>query len=158
MNHLSFRRFSSLDFHPMAHDEFPFLGVLSANTLFIGVNRSSRDQVEASLVGLGLVSRWEPGQQLTLPSATDTGTLILHEVGSLTINEQFQLLDWLDQSAGRTRVVSTSPESLFALVEAGLFLEKLYYRLNTVSHNVAPGSELRSPKRLSAAKQASGRQ
>ncbi len=157
MNHLSFRRFSSNDF-PMAHDGFPFLGVLSANTLFIGVNRARRDQVEASLVGLGLVSRWEPGDRLTLPSTTDTGTLILHEVGALTLDEQLQLLDWLDQSAGRTRVVSTSPDSLFALVEAGLFLEKLYYRLNTVSHNLAPGSELRSLKRATAAGQATGRQ
>ena len=158
MNRLSFRRFSSLDFHPMAHDDFPFLGVLSANTLFIGVNRTSRDQVESSLVGLGLVNRWEPGEPLVLPTPTDTGTLILHEVGSLTINEQLQVLDWLDQSAGRTRVVSTSPESLFALVEAGLFLEKLYYRLNTVSHNVAPGSEMRSLKNASAVRQAGWRQ
>ncbi len=158
MNHLSFRRFSSPDFHPMAHDEFPFLGVLSANTLFIGVNRARRDQVEASLVGLGLVSRWEPGERLTLPPSTDTGTLILHEVGALTLDEQLQLLDWLDQSAGRTRVVSTSPDSLYALVEAGLFLEKLYYRLNTVSHNVAPGSELQNLQRPPAAKRATGTQ
>ena len=128
----------------MAHDEFPFIGVPSANTLFIGVNGASRGQVEASLVGLGLVSRWEPGEQLVLPSAADTGTLILHEVGSLTHDDQLRLLTWLDQSAGRTRVVSTASASLFARVEAGLFVEKLYYRLNTVSLNVAPGSEIRT--------------
>ena len=142
--------------HPMAHDEFPFVGILSANTLFIGVNIASRDRVEASLVGLGLVSRWEPGELLVLPSAADTGTLILHEVGSLTHDDQVRLLAWLDQSAGRTRVVSTASASLFARVEAGLFLERLYYRLNTVSLNVAPGSEIRSA--AGAAKQANKRQ
>ena len=142
--------------HPMAHDEFPFVGILSANTLFIGVNVASRDRVEASLVGLGLVSRWEPGEQLVLPSAADTGTLILHEVGALTHDDQVRLLAWLDQSEGRTRVVSTATASLFARVEAGLFFERLYYRLNTVSLNVAPGSEIRSAN--DAARQANKRQ
>ena len=131
VNHLS------PNFHPMAHEEFPFLGMLSANMLLIGVSDESRDLVEASLVGLGLVSRWEPGEQLVLPSSEDTGTLILHEVSSLPHDDQVRLLAWLDESAGRTRVVSTTSASLFARVEAGSFLEKLYYRLNTVTVNVA---------------------
>ncbi len=150
MNHLSSR------FHPVPREEFPFLGMLSANMLLIGVTSASRDQVEASLVGLGLVSRWEPGEPLELPSAADTGTLILHEVGSLPHDDQVRLLAWLDQSAGRTRVVSTASTSLYARVEAGLFIEKLYYRLNTVSLNVAPGSELRNIS--SAASKANKRQ
>ena len=131
----------------MAHDEFLFLGILSANLLLIGVNIAGRDRVEASLGGLGPVSRWEPGEQLVLPPAADTGTLILHEVGSLTHDDQVRLLAWLDQSAGRTRVVSTASASLFARVEAGLFIDRLYYRLNTVSLNVAPGSDIRTASR-----------
>jgi transcriptional regulator of acetoin/glycerol metabolism len=127
----------SPNFHPVAYDEFPFLGMLSANMLVIGVNSASRDLVEASLVGLGLVSRWEPGEPLVLPSAAGTGTLILHEASSLTHDDQLRLLAWLDESVGRTRVVSTTSASLYARVEAGLFLEKLYYRLNTVTMNVA---------------------
>ena len=83
------------------------------------------------------------GDQLVLPPAANTGTLILHEVGSLTNDDQLQLLGWLEQAEGRTRVVSTSAASLFARVEAGLFIEKLYYRLNTVSLNVKPGSGVR---------------
>jgi transcriptional regulator of aromatic amino acid metabolism len=150
LNHLS------PNFHPVAYDDFPFLGMVSTNMLLIGIDGGSRDLVEASLVGLGLVSRWEPGDQLVLPPVDDTGTLILHEVGSLGHDDQVRLLAWLDQSAGRTRVVSTASASLFARVEAGFFLEKLYYRLNTVSLNLAPGSDLRSTN--GAARQANKRQ
>ena len=135
MNHMSPK------FNGVPHGEFPFLGPLSANTLLIGVNSANRHQVEASLVGLGLVSSWEPGDRLDLPPAEDTGTLFLHEVGSLPHDDQVRLLSWLDRAAARTRVVSTSAASLFARVEAGLFIEKLYYRLNTVSINVAHGSD-----------------
>jgi transcriptional regulator of aromatic amino acid metabolism len=156
LNHLSRNNHLSSNFHPVARDEFPFLGMLSTNMLLIGVDSAGRDQVESSLVGLGLVSRWEPGEPLVLPSAADTGSLILHEVGSLTHDDQVRLLAWLDQSAGRTRVVSTAWASLYAQVEAGLFIEKLYYRLNTVSLNVAPGSDLRST--YGAARQANKRQ
>jgi len=128
-------------FNGVVQREFPFLGPLSANMLLIGVNRASRHQVESSLVGLGLVSSWEPGEPLVLPPIADTGTLFLHEVGSLSHDDQLRLLDWLDLAAGRTRVVSTSAASLFARVEAGLFIEKLYYRLNTVSLNVSQGAD-----------------
>lgn len=137
LNHLSHKSSG------VPYDEFPFLGQLGANLLLIGVNGASRDRVESSLVGLGPVTRWEPGEQLVLPPAANTGTLILHEVGSLTNDDQVRLLGWLEQAEGRTRVVSTSAASLFARVEAGLFIEKLYYRLNTVSLNVAPGSGIR---------------
>ncbi len=131
MNHLS------PNFDRPAYDEFPFLGTVGANMLLIGVNGASRDLVEASLVGLGLVSRWEPGDKLVLPSQNETGTLILHEVGALTHDDQLKLLSWLEQSAGRTRVVSTASGSLFARVEAGAVLETLYYRLNTVTANLS---------------------
>ena len=128
-------------FNGVAHSELPFLGPLSANMLLIGVSSGSRHKVEASLVGLGLVSSWAPGEPLVLPPAEDTGTLFLHEVGSLSLDDQVRLLGWLDHARGRTRVVSTSAASLFALVEAGVFIEKLYYRLNTISINVSQGSD-----------------
>lgn len=132
MNHLS------PNFDGVAHEELLFLGTLGANLLLIGVNCSSRDRVEAGLVHVqGPVTRWEPGEQLVLPSATSTGTLILHEVGSLPHDDQVRLLAWLEQTVGRTRVVCTASASLFARVEAGVFIHTLYYRLNTVSVNVA---------------------
>jgi transcriptional regulator of acetoin/glycerol metabolism len=128
-------------FNGVAQREFPFLGPLSANMLLIGVDCGRRHQVEASLVGLGLVSSWEPGEPLVLPPAEDTGTLFLHEVGGLSHDDQVRLLAWLDQADGRTHVVSTSAASLFARVEAGLFIEKLYYRLKTISLNVSQVSD-----------------
>jgi len=111
--------------------------------LLIGVNPANRYRVEASLVELGLVRTWEPGETLVLPPVTSSGTLILHEVGALTEDDQLRLLAWLEQIDGRTRVVSTTAESLFARVEAGLFIEALYYRLNTVSLTVGPASRTR---------------
>ena len=131
----------SPSFDGVAHDELSFLGSLGANLLLIGVDAASRDQIEASLIPLrGPVTKWAPGTRLALPSADARGTLLLHEVGSLTHDEQVRLLSWLEQTAGRTRVVCTASSSLYALVEAKKFIHTLYYRLNTVSFNVAPRS------------------
>jgi len=46
------------------------------------------------------------------------------------------LLDWLDRAAGRTQVVSMTPASLWPRVQAGEFMDRLYYRLNTVCMDV----------------------
>jgi transcriptional regulator of acetoin/glycerol metabolism len=119
----------SSNFDGVALNELPFL---DANLLLIGLSRASREQFEASLTK-GPVNRWEPGKPLVLPSA---GTLVLHEVGCLTHDDQVGLLAWLERTAGRTRVICTTSASLFAQVEAGRFIDTLYYRLNTVSLDV----------------------
>lgn len=137
MNHLS------PNFDGWERSEFPFLGPLSSHMLLIGVNPANRYRVESSLVELGLVRTWEPGEPLVLPPVTSSGTLILHEVGALTEDDQLRLLAWLEQIDGRTRVVCTTAESLYARVEAGLFIEALYYRLNTVSITVGLASRPR---------------
>ena len=132
MNHLS------ANFEGVAHDELPFLGTLSVNLLLNGVTGAHRDRVAASLVELqGPVSRWEPGEPLVLPSAAATGTLILHDVGLLPQDDQLRLFAWIEQTAGRIRVVCTASDSLFDRVEAGVFSEALYYRLNTLLVDVA---------------------
>jgi hypothetical protein len=123
----------SSNFDGVAAEELPFLGSLGANLLLIGLNGASRDRFEVSL-RQGPVTKWEPGQPLVLPSA---GTLILHEVGSLTHEDQLRLLSWMERNAGRTRVICTSSASLFAQVEAGRFIDTLYYRLNVVSLDIA---------------------
>lgn len=123
----------SSNFDGVAPDELPFLGSLGTNLLLIGLTGASRDRFEASLMQ-GPVNKWEPGEPLVLPSA---GTLILHEVGSLTHDDQERLLAWMERSSGRTRVICTASASLFAEVEAGRFIDTLYYRLNTVSLDVA---------------------
>ncbi len=78
------------------------------------------------------VVAWRPGERLMLPQAAQTGTLLLHNVGSLSLHDQRYLVEWLERAAGRTQVVSTTPVPLLPLVQAGTFLAKLYYRLNTV--------------------------
>ena len=45
---------------------------------------------------------------MTLPRPDEGGTLVLHDAGSLTTDDQLRLLDWLERAEGRTQVVSTS--------------------------------------------------
>jgi hypothetical protein len=78
------------------------------------------------------VARWSPGEQFVLPPAEKGGTMLLNDVGSLAIQEQIQLLEWLTTAHGRTQVVSTAPSLLLPRVKAGAFIDTLYYRLNTV--------------------------
>ena len=62
--------------------------------------------------------------------------MILQDVGALTDGDQHRLLDWLDRTPGRTQVVSTTPAPLYPRVQAGAFIDRLYYRLNTVCMDV----------------------
>lgn len=75
---------------------------------------------------------WRPGERLMLPQAAQTGTLLLHDVGALSLHDQRYLVEWLERAAGQTQVVSTTPQPLLPLVQSGTFLARLYYRLNTV--------------------------
>jgi len=50
--------------------------------------------------------------------------------------EQRRLLDWLERCAGRYQVVSTTTSPLLALVEARVFHDALFYRLNVVCVDV----------------------
>lgn len=59
-------------------------------------------------------------------------TLVLHDVGALLPAEQECLLAWLDAPGSRVQVLSCSTCRVFPLVQRGVFLEQLYYRLNYV--------------------------
>jgi hypothetical protein len=78
------------------------------------------------------VVSWRPGERLMLPQAAQTGTLLLHDVGSLSLHDQRYLIEWLERAAGQTQVVSLTSVPLLPLVQAETFLARLYYRLNTV--------------------------
>src|SRR5438309_5522942 len=68
-----------------------------------------------------------------LPSPRDVRTLVIRNVDALSDMQQRELLSWLEQTAvAPTRVISTTTVPLFQHVTAGLFLDALYYRLNTV--------------------------
>jgi hypothetical protein len=70
----------------------------------------------------------------------ETRTLILTDAAALSREEQQRLLVWIDDMGSRTRIISTSPRSLFALVDAGCFDAALYYRLNVLLVRVTPVS------------------
>ena len=82
------------------------------------------------------VVKWQAGERLTLPVAAQTGTFVLHNVGALTLSDQRRLIEWLERTAGRTQVISTTPTPVLPLVQEGTFLARLYYRLNTVCVDV----------------------
>ena len=79
---------------------------------------------------------WRPDSRLVLPPIGGTGTLILQDVGAMTPDDQRRLCDWLEVTAGRTRVVTTTRQPLFPLPEASTFVETLYYRLNVLCFQV----------------------
>ncbi len=109
------------------------IGMPRVNLLLIGVDGLIWNVLGTLLLDLHEpIATWCPGQPFVLPPAGRIGTLILHDVGSLTYDNQLHLLKWLEQAAGRTQVVSTASAPLLPAVKAGTFPENLYYRLNTV--------------------------
>ena len=103
------------------------------NVLLMGKNDVVNRAMEALAERLPEpVARWSPGQQFMLPAAESAGSVVLNDVGKLAIQEQIQLLEWLNKAHGRTQVVSTAPTLLLPRVKAGAFIDTLYYRLNTV--------------------------
>jgi hypothetical protein len=102
------------------------------NILIVG-SEAAADTAIQSLSSLfpGLTEiRVLPGSLRHLPRA-DCAALVLKNVGTLTEEQQEELLQWMD-SGPRVTVVSVSSSSLFSLVENGTFSERLYYRLNTI--------------------------
>lgn len=79
---------------------------------------------------------WRPDSPLVLPAIGHAGTLILQDVGAMRGDDQAKLCDWLEDTKGRIRVVSTTRQPLFPLLEAGTFAEMLYYRLNILSFQI----------------------
>ena len=100
-----------------------------------GTNATLTDALLSELVEP--IVTWRPGEPLALPNAARTGTLILRDVGALPLSDQRRLIEWLERAAGQTQVVSTTATPLIPLVQAGAFLPRLYYRLNTVCVDVS---------------------
>jgi Sigma-54 interaction domain len=120
-----------------AHVDLLLMGMPRVNLLLIAPDGVVRFVLESLLLDLQEpIQRWRSGEALTLPSPDQCGTLVLHEAGSLTIEDQLRLLDWLELAEGRTQVVSSSSTPLLARVHAGSFIDTLYYRLNTVCVDV----------------------
>jgi Sigma-54 interaction domain len=108
-----------------------FKRVPAHNLLLIGAPGATRaviDDLMSSLVAP--VECWDAGTA-DLP-ADSIGTLIIHDVASLTPAHQDRLLEWLSDQSQR-RSVATSIEPFYRNVETGLFSDSLYYRLNMVT-------------------------
>jgi hypothetical protein len=120
-----------------AHIDLHLMRMRRVNLLFMGTD----DVIEDALTRLRPnlrqpIQTWTPPDPLELPSPKQSGTLILRDVGALPQAEQRRLLDWLERCAGRYQVVSTTTSPLLALVEAGVFHDALFYRLNVVCVDV----------------------
>jgi len=61
-----------------------------------------------------------------------SGTLIFEHASTAPGDQQRSLLEWLSERAQRVQVISTTEEPLFALVQQGAFLDRLFYQLNTL--------------------------
>ena len=116
-----------------AHKDLQVAGMPRTNLLFVGSPGAVRIVMEMLWVELREpILTWRPGQTLDLPTPGRASTLVLHDVNNPTADEQRRMQDWLDQTAGRIRVVSTTRTSLWPLLKSGVFHDALYYRLNTV--------------------------
>jgi len=76
---------------------------------------------------------------LNLSSLPSRGTVILSDVEELALEDQQRLNAWLTAAEHRPRVISTSRASLFPMIEAGMFVDSLYYRLNVVCFDGTSG-------------------
>jgi hypothetical protein len=75
------------------------------------------------------VTMWSQG---ILMPGEHRGTLIVPMVDSLDRDQQKRLVLWLEKTAGSVRVIATTSVPLFAMVQRGAFLDRLYYLLNII--------------------------
>lgn len=79
------------------------------------------------------------GEELhLLPTSRPAGTILVYDVHTLTRPEQDALHSWMDAGGNRTRVVSTTTQSLLPVLDTGAFNDDLYYRLNVLTLDLRP--------------------
>jgi len=79
------------------------------------------------------------GEQLRLlTTSPPAGTILVYDVHTLTRREQDALHRWMNAGNNRTRVVSTTTQSLVPVLETGAFNDDLYYRLNLLTLDLRP--------------------
>lgn len=80
--------------------------------------------------------RWcrVPGE-LALPQ-DKRGTLLLHDIALLPLQDQIALYDWLGRAGGDLRVIAGTTVSLASLIANGKFLEGLFNRISDVQFDL----------------------
>ena len=117
----------------LAHAEWAMVETSRANCLLIGSDIFVDDALTLLSSALSRpVVLWSSGHPLLLPPSSSVSTLILRDIGGLDQADQWRLARWIDDARG-TRIISTASVPPWPLVERGVFLEELYYRLNTVT-------------------------
>ena len=69
------------------------------------------------------------------PPLLSSGTLIVRDLAALETEQQLWLLDWMNRTSRahrRVQIISTCGRHVWTLVERGVFLTPLYYRLGAV--------------------------
>ena len=103
----------------------PNVLVTGSNDLIDAVLGALRPQLQPP------ICEWSPDGRL--PAVYERATLLIRNVGTLSLPQQGSLLAWLEELEPRgIQVVSTSALELLRLVHDGAFLDDLYYRLNVV--------------------------
>lgn len=130
---------SSADSHVTFCDaDLRALRALRPNALLIGGPPVTEAAIEILAPGF-----WKPitirraDSPLILLAAPSSGTLILKEPATLSLDDQQRLDIWCRASTA-TQVVTTSTVPLLPFVERHLFLESLYYQLNALYVELIP--------------------
>jgi hypothetical protein len=128
---LSAARAITTGVHP---DDWRLLVTARPNVLLEGAH-------ETTDVIVGEAMGWLPEPHATWCGAPPQGdrpaTLVVRSISALDRDQQRSLFDWLDALGDRVQVISTTSEPLYPMVGRGVFLERLYYRLNVMRLDVA---------------------
>jgi len=106
-----------------------------ANLLVTGPRAATDEVIVALTPSLrSPIARLKCDRVLRFPTAG--GTVILDDVDALANRQQEELLQWINASISRPRVISVTSSPLYTRVQAGTFATALYYRLNVICFEV----------------------
>ena len=113
-------------------DEWSVIQRTQLHVLFVGPAASVNPALARLRPHLrGPVSYWRPAIA-TDPTWTTRGALVIWDVDTLDCEQQKRLLAWMEGRGANVQVVSIAERPVFPLVWRKVFLEALYYRLNTL--------------------------
>jgi hypothetical protein len=115
--------------------------VARPNVLLVGPNATTLEIVDALAPFLKSPVFRTSGRVMTLPPRT-CNTLVLHGVEQVNDDDQQRLNRWLSDPDTDAQVIATTTVPLFPRVKEGLFLDALYYRLNTMCFMVESGASV----------------
>jgi hypothetical protein len=116
----------------IASDDWQILCTTRSNALVIGSARNVDVLLRALIPRLGAPVSHCTGRELKLP-ARSGGTIIIRNVGDMTLGDQQRLMDWLGENTRWTQTIATSPVPIFPLIGRDALIDALYYRLNMLS-------------------------